>query len=76
MTRTVSSNVEFDCNYFGCNTKAVTPGPLPDGWADLTVNEITVPAVLDEDTQEIITPEERANKNYHLCPDHVPKLGP
>lgn len=76
MTRTVSSNVKFDCNFAGCPVNTSTPGPLPDGWAEVTINEKVADAILDEATKAIITPEQRENKNYHLCPAHIPKLEP
>lgn len=76
MTRTVSSNVTFDCDFVGCAVNAQTSGPLPDGWGELQLNEVVADAVVDEKTKQVVTPEQRANNVYHLCPAHVPKLEP
>jgi len=75
MTRTVTSNVMFECNYAGCPKTDITAGPLPDNWGELNLVEFTKPEV-DPDTKLITKEAERSPQTYHLCPDHVPKLGP
>lgn len=68
MTRHVTNQVRFDCDFEGCPKFQQTEGPLPKSWGELSLNEMI--------KEEGVEAELWTTNNYHLCPDHIPKLKP